>query len=125
MNPGADHARGDILWFLFSHVRVPSGALDEIERVIIDWGFDGGGFSNEFTRHTTVIKTVGRILDFRIRDLDKNPNCTRFFGDNGIFVRRNVFARLGGFAEVPLFEDLNSLNAWIVISYRYGLSIRV
>ncbi len=107
MNLGADSARGDILWFLFSHVRVPLGALEAIESAIIEWGFDGGGFSNEFTRRNTIIKTVGRVLDLRFRDLDKNRNCTRFFGDNGIFVRANVFSRIGGFTEIPLFEDLD------------------
>jgi hypothetical protein len=28
------------------------------------------------------------------------------YGDQAIFIRRNVFAELGGFPEVPLMEDL-------------------
>ena len=29
-----------------------------------------------------------------------------FYGDQGIFVRREVFEEVGGFEEVPIFEDV-------------------
>jgi hypothetical protein len=32
------------------------------------------------------------------------------YGDQGIFVRRSVFERLGGFREIPLMEDVDFLR---------------
>ena len=30
----------------------------------------------------------------------------RYYGDSGIFVRREVYERVGGFPEIPIMEDV-------------------
>ncbi len=104
LNEGAKKAIGDILFFVQADTRVPDGALEAIELKIYKQGYDGGGFSNIFSEHNKKIKTLGRILNFRIFTNDHKGNLI-FFGDNGIFCRREVFDRLGGFSPIPIMED--------------------
>lgn len=104
LNAAAKQARGDILFFLHAHVTLPAGALMMVDRAINTDGYDGGGFSNVFSKHNRKIKRLGRVLNLRLRDNDHSGN-TLFFGDNGIFVRRAVFDVLGGFKAIPIMED--------------------
>jgi rSAM/selenodomain-associated transferase 2 len=104
MNAGAGRARGDILLFLHADVTLPRGALNEIEKAISAEGYDGGGFSNIFSAHNDRIKRLGRIMNLRLRDNDR-PGNTLFFGDNGIFVRREAFSSLRGYRDIPIMED--------------------
>jgi rSAM/selenodomain-associated transferase 2 len=106
MNAGSGQARGDILFFLHADVSIPQGALSEIEKKITGEGYDGGGFSNVFSAHNDRIKKLGRIMNFRLRDNDRSAN-TLFFGDNGIFVRRQAFDKLSGFRDIPIMEDFD------------------
>ena len=104
LNAAAEHARGDIFFFLHAHVTLPAGALARIDRAINTEGNHGGGFSNIFSEHNRNIKRLGRVLNLRLRDNDHSGN-TIFFGDNGIFVRRTAFEALGGFKTIPIMED--------------------
>ena len=87
-----------------AYVTLPAGALEMIDRAINAEAKDGGGFSNIFSEHNRKIKRLGRVLNLRFRDNDHSGN-TLFFGDNGIFVRREVFEALGGFKTMPIMED--------------------
>ena len=104
LNAGARQARGDILFFVHADMVVPRGALRIIKEKLTWEGYDGGGFSNEFSEHNRRIKSLGRTLNLRVRDNDHAAN-TIFFGDNGIFVKHNVFDALGGFRPLPIMED--------------------
>jgi len=99
MNGGARAARGDILWFVHVDAKVPSGCLEEIERIMGDPNVAGGFFrirlpQNLVYRLTDSFAHYAGIL-LRMR-------C----GDHGIFCRRTVFVDAGGFPEVPLMEDV-------------------
>lgn len=104
LNEGAIRAAGDILFFVQADTTIPRGALKTIELKIYEQGYDGGGFSNVFSEHNKKIKILGRILNFRILTNDHQKNLI-FFGDNGIFCKREVFDRLGGFKLIPIMED--------------------
>ena len=99
MNTGARAARGDILWFVHVDSEVPSGCLEEIERIMHDPKVAGGFFrirlpQNLVYRLTDSFAHYAGIL-LRMR-------C----GDHGIFCRQTVFADVGGFPEGPLMEDV-------------------
>ncbi|MCK5566388.1 MAG: glycosyltransferase family 2 protein, partial [Actinomycetia bacterium] len=104
LNKGAKKATGDILFFVQADAIIPEGALEAIESKIYTEGYDGGGFSNIFSRYNKKIKTLGRILNFRIITNDHRKNLI-FFGDNGIFCKREIFDRLDGFKLIPIMED--------------------
>lgn len=103
LNAGAKQAKGEILFFVHADMFVPNGAITAICNQLKD-GFDGGGFSNEFDQHQKKIKLLGRILNFRFRNQEQSDKCI-FYGDNGIFVKKEVFTQLGGFKEIPIMED--------------------
>lgn len=103
-NTGAKKAKGDILFFVHADMTLPKNVLTIIRSKINIEGFDGGGFANEFSTHNKKIKTLGRILNFRILNKEQSDKKI-FYGDNGIFVKKSVFEKLGGFKEIPIMED--------------------
>jgi len=104
LNAGAKRASGDILFFVHADMHVPAGAMRKIEQEIYKNDFDGGGFLNVFDRHNQKIKKLGRILHLGLSNKSQAERKI-FYGDNGIFVRKNVFKELGGFKELPIMED--------------------
>lgn len=104
LNEGAKHAKGQILFFVQADMFVPDGALEAICNQLEE-GFDGGGFANEFDAHNKRIKLIGTILNFRFFNKEEQSDRCIFYGDNGIFVKKSVFEKLGGFKEIPIMED--------------------
>ena len=100
MNAGARAARGDILLFLHADVRFPPGGILAIEQALADACILGGNFRVHFAGgdHPVASRLFTAINYHRRR-------FGIFYGDSGIFVRRAVFERLGGFAPLALMED--------------------
>jgi rSAM/selenodomain-associated transferase 2 len=99
MNAGAGVAKGDIFWFLHADADVPTGCLDEIDRIMRDPTVSGGYFRIRLPppvvyRLTDTLAHYAGLL-FQMR-------C----GDHGIFCRRTAFIAAGGFPNVPLMEDV-------------------
>lgn len=99
MNAGAKEARGEILWFVHSDSIVEPESLKSIEKSIEE-GSIGGGFSLYFyDSENKFMKFIAITSNLR-GGLGK-----LFFGDQGIFVRRDKFWSIGGFPEMPIMED--------------------
>jgi len=103
MHAGALEATGDVLWFVHADTVPPAHALDEIRGRLEDPLIAGGNFGLVFdgpsraARQLTTIYPMLRILGL----------C---YGDSGIFIRRDVYKRIGGFRPLALFEDLDLLR---------------
>jgi len=104
MNAGAKVAKGQILFFAHADMIFPESALQVICDTVNLEGFDGGGFSNVFDKHNQWIKRLGGIMNLRFRKKEQSDRNI-FYGDNGIFVRKDTFDALGGFREIPIMED--------------------
>ncbi|MGH7819710.1 MAG: TIGR04283 family arsenosugar biosynthesis glycosyltransferase [Candidatus Binatia bacterium] len=99
MNAAARIAIGDILFFLHADSRVPAG----FARAIVDAcgeGAIGGRFDLELDAPGIGYRIVENGINLRSRW------SGLFTGDQGLFIRRQAFSRLGGFPDQPLFEDL-------------------
>lgn len=99
MNAGARVARGDVFWFLHADSVVPPNALEEIAKILREDSNAGGCFR---------LRLPGREWIYRVSDSFGNVGVPIFgfaLGDHGIFCRRCVFLRVGGFPDVPLMED--------------------
>lgn len=101
MNEGAARANGDVLLFHHADTELDERhlrALDQAMRQNPSLG--GGAFVRQFDeRHP------------RLRWLEpwEARRCRWFgplFGDQSIFARRRVFEELGGYADLPLMEDV-------------------
>lgn len=98
MNAGAARARGDVLLFLHADTTLPEGALAAIRRALVEPGVQAGTFRLRFDREGPLLRFYAWATRLRWR---------RFcYGDRGLFVRRDVFEKIGGYPDWPIFEDL-------------------
>jgi rSAM/selenodomain-associated transferase 2 len=100
MNKGAEIARGDILLFLHADSRLPENGFSRIKETIAPGTYVAGAFNystqslNFFMKHIYWTSYL-RSRIFRIA-----------YGDQGIFIRKDYFRKLGGYPEIPLLEDV-------------------
>lgn len=101
LNAGAAVARGDLLLFLHADCLLNPEALSALQTAMKNPRFAGGAFYIRFAEETPrALRLVERGINFR------TALTRRATGDQGIFVRRQVFATIGGAPEWPLFEDV-------------------
>ncbi len=100
MNAGAAASTGDILLFLHADVALEQPAFDTLLEALRNPLLAGGAFRRRFDSPSRLLLLGCRLADLRGRWLHI------FLGDQAIFVRREAFMNLGGFPEIPLFEDL-------------------
>ena len=100
MNAGAMSACGDVFIFQHADTDLTNAHLRAIASALQNREIIGGAFYRKFDdRHPRLLwlEDFARFLTRRGGTL---------FGDQSIFVRREVFFRLKGFAEIPLMEDM-------------------
>ena len=97
MNLGAMKSSGDVLFFLHCDSVLPEDFIDEIKHCMRKHLF--GCFGVKFSSRNVFMFTNRIISNHRalIRGLP--------FGDQGIFIDRELFFEMGMFPEVPLMED--------------------
>ena len=97
MNEGAKKSSGDILFFLHCDSELPEKPLEEIRRVMRD--YRAGCFGIAFHSRIFFMFTCRVISNHRVKDRKV------MFGDQGIFVDRDLFFEVGMFPEIPIMED--------------------
>ncbi len=99
MNAGAREARGEVLLFLHADCRLHPGAIRGIEAALSDLACVGGCFSLSLDEEGLIFRVISLLSSLRMR------LTGRMTGDEGIFVRREIFERMGGYREIALMED--------------------
>jgi len=100
MNAGAAVATGDALLFLHADTRLPPGFDAAIAAALADPAVVGGRFDLRLEPATPFLDLTAALINLRSR-------LTRIAtGDQALFVRRAVFVAMGGFADLPLMEDV-------------------
>lgn len=124
MNAGAAASRGDALLFLHADTRLPDNAKAAIMDALREPACPGGRFDLRFDRDCALSRLIALMINLRSR---LSGIAT---GDQAIFVRRKVFERMGGYAAIPLMEDVDltrrlnrmgpvaCLRAQVVTSFR-------
>ena len=97
MNRGAMESHGEVLFFLHCDSEVPENALEEIERVMQN--HRAGCFGIAFHSYNFFMFTCRVISNHRVKDRKV------MFGDQGIFVERELFMEVGMFPDMPILED--------------------
>jgi rSAM/selenodomain-associated transferase 2 len=95
---GVEIATGSVIWMLHADSRPPPGCLAAIARALEPPDIVGGNFRLLFDGEDR----FSRWLDGFYAWLRGNGF---YYGDSGIFVRREVYDRLGGMPTHALMED--------------------
>lgn len=98
LRAGATLASGDAMLFLHADVTPPPDVAAQI-RDALESGVIGGNFRLRYPDGGL----LGRWLQ-TLAPLYRRRG--RYYGDSGIFVRRDVYEACGGFPHVPIMEDV-------------------
>ncbi len=101
LNRGAEAATGDVLVFHYADLRLPPDGFAAIEKVLRESEVVGGAFRFGLDSRRLVYRIVEFGTNLRNR-LGFGP-----FGDQGIFARREVFLRIGGYRKDEAMEDFD------------------
>ena len=101
MNEGAKASGCEILLFLHADTQLPDDANTMIQTTLADQGMVGGRFDVRFDRPSMWGTIISGMMNWRSR---LSGIAT---GDQALFVRRHIFEQIGGFADMPLMEDID------------------
>jgi len=112
MNAGARISSGDALLFLHADTTIPPGSIDAVRTALARKEVVGGGFRVRLgiapggpIARRIALRITGRMINVRSRVFRS------YTGDQAIFVRRELFERVGGYPEIPLMEDVELSRA--------------
>lgn len=99
MNAGAARASGEVLLFLHADTTLPPDAVARITEAV-SRGARWGRFDVHIEGRSVWFPLIGSLINLRSR---LSGIAT---GDQAIFVQRALFYQLGGYAALPLMEDV-------------------
>lgn len=99
MNAGALGSRAEVLLFLHADTALPPLADRLIQQALHRAG-EWGRFDLRIDGSHPLLRPTEHLINLRSRLTGAAT------GDQAIFVRRRTFERLGGFADLPLMEDI-------------------
>ena len=98
MNNGATQSKNKILWFLHADTSLPANVIEVIQKSLTknNWG----RFNIKLSGSNFLFRIIEKMINLR--------SCISGIatGDQGIFVKRELFESIGGFSEIPLMEDV-------------------
>lgn len=100
MNAGAALARAEVLLFLHADTRLPANADAQILQGLSSSGRAWGRFDVRIEGKSALLPLIARSMNLRSRATGIAT------GDQAMFVRREAFARAGGFPPLELMEDI-------------------
>ncbi len=98
MNCGSTFASGEVVMFLHADNRLAPATLSQVCELTGDWVWGAAGQRIDDPGFGFRLLEFGNAQRVRWRAMP--------FGDQAIFVRRDVFKQVGGFDEGPLMEDV-------------------
>jgi len=100
MNAGARECESELVLFLHSDTEISSCHIEALRSLANRSDIVGGRFDVRLSGGHIALRVIEWFINLRSR-LSKIST-----GDQAIFVRRKVFEAMGGFAEIPLMEDI-------------------
>ncbi len=96
LNAAARAASGEMLLFLHADSRLPASAYTSLTSVSV--GIGGGNFALRFDGDDRFARVLSAVYAFQRR-------FGFYYGDSSVWVRREMFDRLGGYRELPIMDD--------------------
>ena len=98
-NHGAQHATGDVVLFLHVDNWLAPNACDQIRTGLQKHKLGAGAFRQKIESRRSVLKWIERGNEKRVSWFNLA------YGDQGIFIRKPLFEKIGGFPDVDFLED--------------------
>lgn len=100
MNHGAEMAAGELLLFLHADCILPENGFRTIRETLNDSRIAGGGFRLSINSPGLRFRLIETAANLRSRI------AGLLYGDQGIFINKEIFNKVGGYADIPLMEDM-------------------
>ncbi|MDA3885210.1 MAG: TIGR04283 family arsenosugar biosynthesis glycosyltransferase [Candidatus Delongbacteria bacterium] len=105
MNTGAKAATGDILLFLHADSILPDDWDIEVRSTLAKNNVSLGAFRLRIDGQFAGKSVIEFGINYRSK-IFKSP-----YGDQGLFVSKETFDKIGGFPEIPLLEDVRFVKS--------------
>ncbi len=99
LNIGAQHAIGEILFFLHADTVPPPSFDQAIRAALQEQQVAAGAFCLGIMGTSLGLRLVEHLANLRSRWLSLP------YGDQGLFLRADLFREMGGFPNLPIMED--------------------
>lgn len=99
MNAGAKEALGDCLLFLHADSNLPKEVSQELGCAFAQ-GYKWGRFDLQFIEQDWRMKLIAFFINMRSRLTSIST------GDQALFIDSQLFQQAGGYADIPLMEDV-------------------
>ena len=103
-NRGAEEATGEILLFLHADTSLPRDFADQVRATLRRPGVSAGAFRFRLDGPGWRLRLVERVVALRCQ-IFRLP-----YGDQAIFLQREVFQASGRFAAMPVMEDFDLIR---------------
>ncbi len=104
MNVGAMAASGEILLFLHADTRLPTNFEEMMRTTLAKPGIVAGAFALRINAPNWGLRLVELGVKWRSH-LWQMP-----YGDQGIFLTKDVFGQVGNFPQIPIMEDFELIR---------------
>lgn len=104
MNAGAAAAQGELVLFLHADTRLAVGFDAAVRDVLSDATNVAGAFSLRIDGCERGLRVVERLVQLRSRRLHLP------YGDQALFMRTETFRQMGGYAALPIMEDVQLIR---------------
>ena len=101
MNAGANEATGDLLLFLHADSRIEPESYRKMLEYMKNPKWIGGAFTLCIESGKWSLKLIALLANIRSKYFGLA------YGDQGFFVRKEVFNDMNGFSPIPICEDLD------------------
>jgi rSAM/selenodomain-associated transferase 2 len=104
MNLGAEKATGDILLFLHGDTIIPDNFPKIMTEILAEDAIIAGAFLLQIDSQQLSLKLIEKMANLRAKMLALP------YGDQGIFLSKNIFQEMGGFKNMAIMEDFDLIQ---------------
>jgi len=104
MNAGAAEAGGDVLLFLHADTRLPENFEQCVLAAAAQDGFCAAAFALAIESNRKGLRLIEQVANWRSRLLQMP------YGDQALFVSRDLFQEVGGYPDYPIMEDFELIR---------------